>query len=382
MHLHDLPIVQSAQSAQSAPLAQSHTEAWLRCRDISKQFGATQVLDHISLDIRKGEFLCLLGPSGCGKTTLLRIIAGLEQQDQGQILMGSRDISRLPPAERHYGIVFQSYALFPNLNVSDNIAFALRDSRQAKQRRVDELLDLIGLQGIQQRYPAQLSGGQQQRVALARALATAPSLLLLDEPLSALDAQVRDHLQAELRRLQEKLGVTTIMVTHDQDEAAALADTIAVMHQGRIVQSGTPEQIYLQPANRFVADFVGRCNWFPVTQHQDGHWQLADEKLALHTAPTLSKQQLEVFCRPEHVQIQSEWQAHSQQANQWMAIVERVDFLAGRRRATLSLCKQRDIRFEVELHQRDAAYSQLVAGQMVCAHLPPASLTVFDTESA
>lgn len=368
MHLHDLPA------------ATQSSEAWLRCLGINKQFGSTRVLDDICLDIRKGEFLCLLGPSGCGKTTLLRIIAGLERQDHGKIMMGSREISGLPPAQRHYGIVFQSYALFPNLNVSDNIAFALRDSRQAKQKRVDELLDLIGLQGIQHRYPAQLSGGQQQRVALARALATAPSLLLLDEPLSALDAQVRDHLQTELRRLQEKLGVTTIMVTHDQDEAAALADTIAVMHQGRIVQSGSPEHIYHYPANRFVADFVGRCNWFPVTRNNDGDWQLAGDKLALTTDPACAAKRTEVFFRPEHVQIQSEWDARAGHINQWMAMVEDVDFMAGRRRATLSLCKQRDVRFEVELHARDAAYAQLVPGQMVCAHLPPASLTVFAAE--
>ena len=368
MHLHDLPL--------APPLS----EAWLCCNGISKQFGASRVLDDIRLDIRKGEFLCLLGPSGCGKTTLLRIIAGLERQDSGQIMMGSRDISGLPPAQRHYGIVFQSYALFPNLNVSDNIAFALRDSRQAKQRRVDELLDLVGLQGIQQRYPAQLSGGQQQRVALARALATAPSLLLLDEPLSALDAQVRDHLQSELRRLQEKLGVTTIMVTHDQDEAAALADTIAVMHQGKIVQSGSPEHIYHHPANRFVADFVGRCNWFPVMRDNAGQWQLAGDPLAFSNTLTSATQHAEVFCRPEHVQIQREWDARAGHTNQWMAMVEDVDFLTGRRRATLSLCKQREVRFEVELHARDAAYAQLVAGQMVCAHLPPASLTVFAEE--
>ncbi len=369
MQLHDLP------------LAPEQASAWLRCQGISKRFGNNSVLDQVDLAVHKGEFVCLLGPSGCGKTTLLRIIAGLEQQNQGQLLMAGRDVSQLPPAARHYGIVFQSYALFPNLTVSDNIAYALRDSRVGKQKRVDELLDLIGLQGIQQRYPAQLSGGQQQRVALARALATAPDLLLLDEPLSALDAQVRDHLQSELRRLQEKLGVTTIMVTHDQDEAAALADTIAVMHAGKIIQTGSPEQIYLQPATRFVADFVGRCNWFNVQADQQGQINLAGLNLSLPHSAINSQHfgsRLQVFCRPEDVLVREQWQYPE---NSWMAMVERVDFLAGRRRALLSLCQQREIRLEAELSPRDAGYSKLIAGQMVPIHIPAASLRIF-TEAA
>lgn len=369
MQLHDLP------------LAQQQASAWLRCQGISKRFGNNTVLDQVDLAVHKGEFVCLLGPSGCGKTTLLRIIAGLEQQASGQIFMAARDVSKLAPAARHYGIVFQSYALFPNLTVTDNIAYALRDTRAAKQKRVDELLDLIGLQGIQQRYPSQLSGGQQQRVALARALATAPDLLLLDEPLSALDAQVRDHLQTELRRLQEKLGVTTIMVTHDQDEAAALADTIAVMQAGRIVQTGSPEQIYLQPANRFVADFVGRCNWFAVQANQHGEINLAGLQLSLPQSAVNSQhfgQMLQVFCRPEDVQVREQWQYPE---NSWMAMVERLDFLSGRRRALLSLCQQREIRLEAELSPRDTGYSKLIPGQLVPIHIPAASLRIF-TESA
>ncbi|MDE2431093.1 MAG: ATP-binding cassette domain-containing protein, partial [Burkholderiales bacterium] len=205
---------------------------WLNIQGISKQFGAFRALQDICLSVRKGEFVCLLGPSGCGKTTLLRIIAGLEVQDAGTLTMGERDIGHLPPAQRNYGIVFQSYALFPNLTVAENIAYALRLNKVEKNRRVDELLDLVSLNGTESRYPAELSGGQQQRVALARALATSPSLLLLDEPLSALDAKVRERLRQELRRLQRKLGVTTIMVTHDQDEALTMADTVVVMSNG------------------------------------------------------------------------------------------------------------------------------------------------------
>ena len=188
---------------------------YLRLAGISKRFGQQQVLRQLDLDIAKGEFVCLLGPSGCGKTTLLRQIAGLDAADSGSIALAGRDITRLPPAARDYGIVFQSYALFPNLTVADNIGYGLGGSRAARRQRVQDLLALIGLDGIAERYPAQLSGGQQQRVALARALATSPGLLLLDEPLSALDARVREHLRREIRALQQKLGITTLMVTHD-----------------------------------------------------------------------------------------------------------------------------------------------------------------------
>ncbi|MGL6041374.1 MAG: ATP-binding cassette domain-containing protein, partial [Deefgea sp.] len=233
----------------------------LQISGINKQFAAFTALKDISLNVQKGEFVCLLGPSGCGKTTLLRIIAGLESTDHGSIIQTGRDITRASAAERDYGIVFQSYALFPNLTVAKNIAYGLKGRTQDKDRRVTELLDLIGLPAIAEKYPAQLSGGQQQRVALARALATSPNLLLLDEPLSALDAQVREHLRGEIKALQQKLGVTTIMVTHDQEEALTMADRIVVMNHGVIEQIGTPDEIYQQPASRFVADFVGHCNW-------------------------------------------------------------------------------------------------------------------------
>src|SRR5580765_6597347 len=223
---------------------------YLRLEGIRKSFGSFQALRDIDLTVARGEFVCFLGPSGCGKTTLLRIIAGLETQTGGRIMQGERDISLLPPAQRDYGIVFQSYALFPNLSVADNVSYGLVNRKVAKATaaaRVEELLKLVGLPGSGAKFPAQLSGGQQQRIALARALATAPGLLLLDEPLSALDAIVRVHLRQEIRSLQRKLGVTTIMVTHDQEEALSVADRIVVMNDGVIDQVGTPMQVYRDP---------------------------------------------------------------------------------------------------------------------------------------
>lgn len=237
--------------------------AQLIIRQLVKRFGSFLALDHIDLSVQRGEFVVLLGPSGCGKTTLLRTIAGLETQDKGSIIQGGIDISRLPPARRDYGIVFQSYALFPNLSVAENVAYGLRNrkaDRPLVRQRVEQMLTLVGLPGSPEKYPSQLSGGQQQRVALARALATSPELLLLDEPLSALDAIERQRLRAEIRSLQTRLGVTTIMVTHDQEEALAMADRIVVMNRGTIQQIGTPQEVYRSPQNDFVADFVGRTN--------------------------------------------------------------------------------------------------------------------------
>jgi iron(III) transport system ATP-binding protein len=241
-------------------------DIYLDLRRIRKEFGAFTALKNINLEIRKGEFVCFLGPSGCGKTTLLRIIAGLEVQSGGEVLQAGRDISVLPPAQRDYGIVFQSYALFPNLSVADNVAYGLvnrKTPRAETARRVSELVKLVGLPGSEGKYPSQLSGGQQQRIALARALATSPGLLLLDEPLSALDALERVRLRGEIRALQQTLGVTTIMVTHDQEEALSVADRIVVMNHGVIEQVGTPQEVYREPASPFVADFVGKVNVLP-----------------------------------------------------------------------------------------------------------------------
>ena len=283
---------------------------YLRLAAIHKDFGSFTALKGIDLDIAQGEFICFLGPSGCGKTTLLRIVAGLEVQTAGRIELAGRDISTLPPAERDYGIVFQSYALFPNLSVADNVAYGLvnrKVPRAQARARVAELLALVGLPGSEARFPAQLSGGQQQRIALARALATSPGLLLLDEPLSALDAIVRVKLRGEIRSLQRKLGVTTIMVTHDQEEAFAVADRIVVMNQGSIEQVGTAMQVYRDPATLFVADFVGRINTLPATACEGGlrvgtQWlQCEHASLDLHGGGQASARELRVYLRPEDV---------------------------------------------------------------------------------
>ena len=236
---------------------------YLELLGVTKTFGSFTALREIDLAVAQGEFVCFLGPSGCGKTTLLRIIAGLEVQTAGRVRQAGRDISRLAPAQRDYGIVFQSYALFPNLSVYDNVAYGLVNRKQPRREiaaRVAELLKLVGLPDAGAKYPSQLSGGQQQRIALARALATSPGLLLLDEPLSALDALERVRLRQEIRSLQQRLGVTTIMVTHDQEEALSMADRIVVMNHGAIEQVGSALEIYREPRSAFVADFVGKVN--------------------------------------------------------------------------------------------------------------------------
>jgi iron(III) transport system ATP-binding protein len=350
---------------------------WLTIHGVSKSFGAFRALDAINLTVRKGEFVCLLGPSGCGKTTLLRIIAGLEVQDSGGVTMGGREIGRLPPAQRNYGIVFQSYALFPNLTVAANVGYALRLERADKQRRIDELLDLVGLAGTEQRYPSQLSGGQQQRVALARALATSPSLLLLDEPLSALDAKVRERLQQELRNLQRKLGITTIMVTHDQAEALTIADTIVVMSDGRIEQIGSAEQIYRDPASRFVAGFVGRANWLAVERGADNCAMLAGLSLRLPMPDGADSATL--FCRPEDVRVETRWDGASAAL---MAVVDRVDFHGGLRRATLSLCADRAVSVFADVGPNEAAYATLEPGRRVPLTLSPHNTRLFATPTA
>ena len=251
-------------TGDAASMQNAIEENYLVIRGVTKRFGDFTALQDIDLDIRKGEFISFLGPSGCGKTTLLRAISGLDVQTTGSIRQGGRDISSLPVSARDFGIVFQSYALFPNLKIKDNVGYGLVSAGKSRKEisdRVGELLTMVGLSDQADKYPAQLSGGQQQRVSLARALALSPGLLLLDEPLSALDARVRARLRGEIRELQQRLGITTVMVTHDQEEALTMSDRIVVMSKGRIEQVGTPDEVYRQPASPFVADFVGRMNF-------------------------------------------------------------------------------------------------------------------------
>ncbi len=277
---------------------------FLKIRSLWKSFGSFVALRDISLDVVEGEFLCFLGPSGCGKTTLLRAIAGLDIQTSGEIHQGGRDISNLPPAERDFGIVFQSYALFPNLSIQDNIAFGLENVGKNKaevKQRVAELLDLVGLPEQARKYPAQLSGGQQQRVALARAIAMSPGLLLLDEPLSALDAKVRVRLRHEMIDLQRKLQVTTIMVTHDQEEALSMADRIVVMNHGVIEQVGTPTEIYRNPVSLFVADFIGEMNQMEAKVEAAGAVRIGEAVLQCDTGALEPGAEAIVVIRPEDV---------------------------------------------------------------------------------
>ena len=238
-------------------------DPFLSIQHIRKSYGPTTVVQDFNLDVGAGEFVSFLGPSGCGKTTVLRMVAGFEEPTAGSIIVAGRDITRLKPNQRNVGMVFQAYALFPNLTVAQNIAFGLRVAGVAKaesDKRVAEMLHLIKLPQFGDRYPYQLSGGQQQRVALARAIAPKPKLLLLDEPLSALDAKVRVSLREEIRAIQKELGITTVFVTHDQEEALSISDRIVVMYGGKAEQVGTPFEIYNRPATKFVANFVGTLN--------------------------------------------------------------------------------------------------------------------------
>lgn len=282
--------------------------AYLAATGLVKRYGAFTALDGVGFCARKGEFVSVLGPSGCGKTTALRVIAGLDPQDAGTVAIGGRDVSALPVSRRNVGIVFQSYALFPNLTAAENIAYGLRGPRGGGKtaRRVNELLQLVGLTGAQGKYPAALSGGQQQRVALARAMALSPDILLLDEPLSALDAKVRLHLRAEIKALQQRLGVTTVMVTHDQEEALTMADHILVMNHGTVAQEGTPREIYDRPATPFVAAFIGSMNFLSGAKKRgDGGYDLAGRVLppAREPRPLAPGEAVRLGIRPEDVRL-------------------------------------------------------------------------------
>jgi putative spermidine/putrescine transport system ATP-binding protein len=250
-------------SASSAPGVRAEHAAGIRIEGVVQQFGDHLALAGVDLGIREGEFFSLLGPSGCGKTTLLNIIAGFIDPTEGNVYVGDRDVTALPPYRRDIGMVFQNYALFPHLDVAGNVAYGLKVRKVPAaqiRKRVAEVLDLVQLPGYAARMPHQLSGGQQQRVAIARALAISPQVLLLDEPLSNLDAKLRKDMQSELRSLQQRIGITTVLVTHDQEEALSLSDRIGILGSGRLQQIGTPLELYRRPANRFVAEFIGQAN--------------------------------------------------------------------------------------------------------------------------
>jgi iron(III) transport system ATP-binding protein len=366
----------------SAASEQGLGSAFLSIEGLSKRFGSFTALREINLEVRRGEFVCFLGPSGCGKTTLLRAVAGLDPQDEGKVFMAGRDVSDAPPADRDFGIVFQSYALFPNLTVGKNVAYGLVNRRWPGaeiRQRVQELLVLVGLADQEHKYPVQLSGGQQQRVALARALATSPGLLLLDEPLSALDAKVRVRLREEIRALQRRLGVTTIMVTHDQEEALAMADRIVVMNHGVIDQIGTPADIYQKPATAFVADFVGEMSFLDATVTgpstvRTGGLDLvcADDRGMPSGTP------IRLGLRPEEVRVRG---VALSDANALAVRVASIEFLG-------PFCRAR-LQPEVEAGELVADLStnlmrdlKIAPGQRITIALPPESLRVFVDGSA
>ncbi len=280
--------------------------SFLEIEHIDKSFGATRVVKDFNLSIERGEFISLLGPSGCGKTTVLRMVAGFETPSSGSIRIDGREVTNLRPNQRNIGMVFQAYALFPNLTVADNVAFGLRVkgmARSAREARVAEMLRLIGLEGFGERFPFQLSGGQQQRVALARALAIEPAVLLLDEPLSALDAKIRVSLREEIRSIQRRLGITTIFVTHDQEEALSISDRVVVMNAGVADQIGPPFEIYNRPATRFVAEFVGTLNLLQadVLEPTSGRLRLGSAEVTL--GRPLPEGRVTVAMRPEVVTL-------------------------------------------------------------------------------
>ncbi len=282
--------------------------SFLRLSNLEKTFGQNRVVKDFSLDVAKGEFISLLGPSGCGKTTVLRMVAGFETPTAGSITIDGQDVTGLKANSRNIGMMFQAYALFPNLTVGDNVAFGLRVKgvpRAQRKARVDEMLALIGLPDLAGRYPFQLSGGQQQRVALARALAPSPRVLLLDEPLSALDAKVRVSLRTEIRSIQKELGITTIFVTHDQEEAMSISDRIVVMNGGIADQVGSPFEIYNRPTTKFVANFVGTLNTFDTVVAEGRQVSIAGQRLTLPESTALppTGALLAVALRPEALRL-------------------------------------------------------------------------------
>ena len=322
----------------------------LSIRNLVKRFDRLTALDNVTLDVAQGKFVCFLGPSGCGKTTLLRVIAGLEDADEGTIQLGGEDLTTVPTRARNFGVVFQSYSLFPNMSAARNVGYGLECRRWDKARiasRVDEMLDLVHLADHRVKLPAQMSGGQQQRIALARALAPDPSLLLLDEPLSALDAKVREDLRVEIRSLQQRLNLTTIMVTHDQEEALAMADVIVVMNKGAIEQIGSPRELYADPKTAFVADFIGRMNILKLDEN--ARMKPSFGGVALHVADGdhVSDNISALGVRPEMISLTD---AESGLDNTLPATVSGITYLGNITRVEVVTDAQPDASITVELH--------------------------------
>jgi spermidine/putrescine transport system ATP-binding protein len=348
----------------------------IRLRGLVKRYGEVVAVDGIDQDIPGGEFFTLLGPSGCGKTTTLRLIAGFERPDEGEIVLDGTDMAQTPAHRRRVNTVFQNYALFPHMTVEDNVAFGLRYQRVTKAdsaRRVAEAMALVRLDGLERRRPAQLSGGQQQRVALARALVLEPPVLLLDEPLGALDARLRVDLQVELKRIQETLGITFVYVTHDQDEALTMSDRVAVMRGGRIEQCGVPQAIYEEPATAFVANFLGASNLVPVTVVGPEQLILGSFPLrAAHGGPAISGDALAMI-RPERVRLEPHG---TEGENRVPGMVEEIVYLGFHQELRVRLATGALIKADVPY---DGEQVERAQGDPVTAHLPAGALRVLET---
>jgi spermidine/putrescine transport system ATP-binding protein len=346
---------------------------------LTKRFAEITAVDNISVAIEAGEFFSLLGPSGCGKTTTLRMVAGFEEPTSGAILLDGKDVARLPPNKRHVNTVFQSYALFPFLNVEDNVAFGLKYQSLAKselQQRVGEALDLVQLSSFRRRRPGQLSGGQQQRVALARALVLKPAVLLLDEPLGALDAKLRRALQVELKALQERVGITFLYVTHDQEEALTMSDRLAVMSNGHIAQLGTPREVYEEPTDAYVADFLGVSNLMEATVVTPGigvtpcRLKLGDFELTAECGTLSATGAVKLAIRPERIQLKA---YDEPGANRVPGMVERVVFLGSASQVIVRLAPGDTLQSLVQNDGEPVAFQQ---GSAVNVLLPAESLRV------
>jgi len=350
----------------------------LRLENLTKKFGTLVAVDRVNLEIEEGEFICFLGPSGCGKTTVLRMITGFEAVTEGKVIFDGKVINDLIPQKREFGIVFQSYALFPNMTVEENIAFGLKVRKMPKKaigERVNQMLDLIGLRDWRRLYPAQLSGGQQQRVALVRALAPNPQVLLLDEPLSALDAKIRVRLRAEVKRLQQELKKTMIYVTHDQEEALSIADRVVVMETGQFRQVGKPIDIYKFPASSFVADFVGTSNFFKGIRTDDRVRTEKREFRVLQSAP-FSKEEVFLAIRPEKTEVfkHGEPRGDLDPSNLVTGRIDVVTFLGAAVRLVINMDGEEVISdvIEKEFEQR-----QLKQGDEVLLYFPPEAFIVY-----
>jgi spermidine/putrescine transport system ATP-binding protein len=352
--------------------------------DLVKQFGEVTAVDGINLEMPGAEFFSMLGPSGCGKTTTLRMIAGFEQPTSGQILLDGEDMAFTPPHKRNVNTVFQSYALFPHLSVQDNVAFGLRRQKRPKnevRQRVAEALELVQLTGFEKRKPAQMSGGQQQRVALARALVLKPAVLLLDEPLGALDAKLRKALQIELKALQQQVGITFVYVTHDQEEALTMSDRIAVMSDGRVEQVAAPHEVYEEPSTTFVADFLGVSNLMSVTAHGDSDGRcrvsLGDFELFAARGETHTTGETRIVIRPERVHLEPH---ETTGENRVPGMVERVVYLGNSNQVIVGLANGDKLQALIQNTGDELAYRQ---GDPVRVYLPAEALRVLtDTGTA